>query len=109
MSWYNIQYYNQGGKSYTHCETLLNNGTRAHFPATSIFEIHKEGNIPLDKLVIGKPATPQDATNGYLSTKGLGKCLRDGATKGYKGGAMFYEYPHMNGKKLKQLRDAARY
>lgn len=77
---YNVQYYNQGDNQYLTCDSILwSSGGR--YPGTSVFEIHKcvqwseigiiglliisvplfsNAGIPLNKLVIGKPAKQVD-------------------------------------------------
>jgi hypothetical protein len=44
------------------------------WPNTSVFQIAEAG-VTLDKLVIGKPATTADATNGYMNTSLLAECV----------------------------------
>ncbi|KAJ7583287.1 glycoside hydrolase family 18 protein [Mycena floridula] len=84
IDWYNLQFYNQGSDSYTTCDNLL---TAASPPwgNTAVFEIAQSG-VPLDKLVIGKPAGPTDATNGFMSTQDLSVCVQQAI--------MVWQYPN---------------
>ena len=82
-----MQFYNQG--IYTTCESLISKSGGA-FPGSSLLEIPKHG-VPLSKLVIGKPATSADATNGYMSPAKLASCLGTAHAKGWKGGLMVWQ------------------
>ena len=84
---YNVQFYNQG--LYGDCTGLLTKSGGA-FPGSSLFEIPKHG-IPLNKLVIGKPATAADGTNGYMSPGTLGQCVKKAKAKGWNGGVMVWQ------------------
>ena len=76
---YNIQFYNQG--LYGDCTGLLTS-SGGGFPGSSLFEIPKNG-FPLNKLVIGKPATAADASNGYMDPATLGSCVKQAKAKGW--------------------------
>ena len=82
-----MQFYNQG--LYTDCAGLLTSSGGA-FPGSSLFEIPKNG-IPLNKLVIGKPATTKDATNGFMDTTTLAGCLQQAKAKNWNTGAMVWQ------------------
>ena len=86
-SQYNVQFYNQG--IYTNCESLISKSGGA-FPGSSLFEIPKHG-VSLNKLVIGKPATSADASNGYMSPATLASCVNQAHAKGWKGGVMVWQ------------------
>ncbi|PIL32409.1 hypothetical protein GSI_05655 [Ganoderma sinense ZZ0214-1] len=90
IDWYNVQFYNQG--LYTTCDGLINTSGGA-FPGTALLEIPKNG-IPLDMLVIGKPATAADASNGFMDPATLGTCVKEAKSKGWNGGVMVWQYPH---------------
>ncbi|PIL36415.1 hypothetical protein GSI_00103 [Ganoderma sinense ZZ0214-1] len=92
IDWYNVQFYNQG--LYSDCNSLISSSGGA-FPGTSLFEIPKHG-IPLNKLVIGKPATGSDGSNGIMSSGALGECVKKAKSKGWKGGLMVWQFPHGN-------------
>jgi hypothetical protein len=95
IDWYNIQYYNQGASSYVSCNTLFNKAG-SWFPGTSIFELNESADIPLYKLVVGKPALSSDASNGYMSASALSECMQDAQEKGWNGGMMVWQYPNAN-------------
>ncbi|KAI1792601.1 glycoside hydrolase [Ganoderma leucocontextum] len=90
IDWYNVQFYNQG--LYANCEGLLTTSGGA-FPGTSLFEIPKHG-VPLNKLVIGKPATAADASNGFIDPATLGTCVKQAKAKGWNAGVMVWQFPH---------------
>jgi len=91
IDWYNIQFYNQGTTEYTDCNGLLTQSSSA-WPKTSLFEIAASG-VPQSKLIIGKPATPSDASNGYISPSSLAQCVSQAKGKGWNGGVMVWEFP----------------
>ncbi|PIL36453.1 hypothetical protein GSI_00142 [Ganoderma sinense ZZ0214-1] len=103
IDWYNVQFYNQG--LYGDCTGLLTKSGGA-FPGSSLFEIPKHG-IPLSKLVIGKPATSADASNGYMSPATLGSCVKKAKAKGWNGGVMVWQYPHANAGWIKSAKGGA--
>ena len=91
IDWYNIQFYNR--KSANYCLTLrllilcalegvteyttpkgLLTASSSTWPNTAVFQIHASG-VPLNKIVIGKPATSGDAANGYMDTDTLATSL----------------------------------
>jgi hypothetical protein len=63
----------EGTTEYTTCTGLLTESSMT-WPNTSVFQIAEAG-VTLDKLVIGKPATTADATNGYMNTSLLAECV----------------------------------
>ncbi|KAG6919515.1 hypothetical protein DXG01_005105 [Tephrocybe rancida] len=91
IDWYNVQFYNQGTSEYTTCSGLLTTSSGT-WPKSSVFEIVASG-VPQSKIVIGKPATASDASNGFMSTSTLASCLQTAKSKGWTGGAMVWEYP----------------
>ena len=84
---YNLQYYNQG--DYDDCSTLIESSTK--YPGSSLKEIASFG-VPSNKLVIGKPFTSADATNGYMEPSKLGECVRQAQSQGWNGGIMTWQY-----------------
>ncbi|KAN0061753.1 hypothetical protein ACQY0O_005745 [Thecaphora frezii] len=104
IDFYNVQYYNQD--TYETCDSLLWDSGNT-FPTTALFELNKYYGIPLDKLVVGKPAVQSDASNGFMKPSVLGACLHEAVQNGWNAGAMFWEYPHMNPNRLKVITDAA--
>ncbi|PIL26071.1 hypothetical protein GSI_11825 [Ganoderma sinense ZZ0214-1] len=103
IDWYNVQFYNQG--IYTTCESLISKSGGA-FPGSSLLEIPKHG-VPLDKLVIGKPATAADASNGFMSPATLASCVSQAHAKGWKGGLMVWQYPHADASWIKGAKGKA--
>jgi len=91
IDWYNVQFYNQGSSEYTTCSGLLTASSSA-WPNSAVFQIAASG-VPLNKIVIGKPATTGDATNGYMDPNTLAQCLQSGQAQGWSGGAMTWEWP----------------
>ncbi|KAI0657986.1 glycoside hydrolase [Cubamyces menziesii] len=89
IDWYNIQFYNQG--LYTDCNGLLN-AAGAPFPGSSLFEIVKNG-VSINKLVIGKPGSAADATNGFMDPATLGTCVAQAKAQGWNAGIMAFEFP----------------
>ncbi|KAJ7180662.1 glycoside hydrolase family 18 protein [Mycena filopes] len=91
IDWYNVQFYNQGASEYTTCTNLLTTSSNT-WPKTALFQIAASG-VPLSKLVIGKPATAGEASNGFMSASTLAGCLATAKSQGWNAGAMVWEYP----------------
>ncbi|KAK7687873.1 hypothetical protein QCA50_009092 [Cerrena zonata] len=91
IDWYNIQFYNQGTNEYTTCAGLLT-ASSSTWPQSALFQIAASG-VPLDKLVIGKPATTGDATNGFIAPATLAGCVSQAKNQGWTGGVMVWEFP----------------
>lgn len=91
IDWYNVQFYNQGTSEYTTCIGLLSTSSST-WPSTALFQIAASG-VPLNKLVIGKPATTADANNGYMDPSTLAGCLGTAKAQGWDAGVMVWEYP----------------
>ncbi|KZV73519.1 carbohydrate-binding module family 5 protein [Peniophora sp. CONT] len=92
IDWYNVQFYNQGQDEYTTCSNLLTS-SGGTYPGSSLFEIAANG-VPLDKLVIGKPALTSDATSGgFMDASTLASCVAQAHSQGWNGGVMVWEYP----------------
>ncbi|KAJ4490071.1 glycoside hydrolase superfamily [Lentinula aciculospora] len=93
IDWYNVQFYNQGNSTYNTCENLV---TKMSNENPALLEIIANG-VPMEKLVIGKPAVTNDASNGFISPTDLGNCLAQAKKDhGYNSGAMTWEY-HTDG------------
>ncbi|KAG2050103.1 glycoside hydrolase [Suillus hirtellus] len=92
IDWYNVQFYNQGTTEYTTCNGLLYSSSTL-WPESALFQIADSG-VPLDKLVIGKPATAAQATNGYIDPSLLASCVSSAYASGWDGGVMVWEYPY---------------
>jgi len=92
IDWYNVQFYNQGATEYTNCSSLLTTSSTT-WPYTALFQINFAAFVPLEKLVIGKPAAPTDATNGYIDPATLATCVEQAVNQGWSAGVMTWEYP----------------
>ncbi|KAI0629142.1 glycoside hydrolase [Trametes polyzona] len=103
IDWYNIQFYNQG--LYTDCNGLLNAAGGA-FPGSSLFEIAANG-VELNKLVIGKPGSAADATNGFIDPATLGTCVEQAKAKGWSGGVMAFQFPEADAAWIKAAKGTA--
>jgi len=85
----NIQFYNQGNL-YSSYETLF--VSNPSMPQTSIKEMNANG-IPYEKLVVGKPITTGDASNGWADPCILYKWGLHAYTEfGWKAGYMGWMY-----------------
>ncbi|EIN05993.1 glycoside hydrolase [Punctularia strigosozonata HHB-11173 SS5] len=102
IDWYNVQFYNQGSTEYTDCDGLLTRSS-TQWANTSVFEIANTG-VPLNKLVIGKPAQVGDASNGYMDADTLAGCLSQAKAKNWTAGAMVWEYPNAATSWIKTVR-----
>ncbi|KAJ3795228.1 glycoside hydrolase family 18 protein [Lentinula aff. detonsa] len=102
IDWYNLQFYNQGADEYTTCAGLLINSSST-WPQSALFQIAANG-VPLEKLVIGKPATTSDASNGFMSTSTLARCLSIAKNFGWSAGAMVWEFPDANSTWISSVR-----
>jgi len=77
IDFYNIQFYNQGDTAYATYDSLFLQAD-GWASGTAIQQIHASG-IPLEKIVVGKPVAPQDATNtGYVAPDALAGFLQQG-------------------------------
>jgi hypothetical protein len=79
----------EGVNEYIDCPGLLTQSS-ADNPATSVFEIAASG-VPLDKIVIGKPANVADANNGFMATDVLAQCVAQAKGMGWTAGAMLFQ------------------
>lgn len=71
----------EGASEYIDCPGLLTKSTSAN-PQSSVFEI-AAGGFDLNKIVIGKPGTSTDASNGYMPTSTLADCVSQAKAKGW--------------------------
>jgi len=101
IDWYNVQYYSQKTE-YTDCVTLFTKSSSA-WPQTSVFEMVASG-IPIEKIVVGKPGTPHDESEGYMDPADIGKCVTQAASQGFKSGLMSWEWPGADAKWLAAAR-----
>ncbi|KAF4610520.1 hypothetical protein D9613_006969 [Agrocybe pediades] len=105
IDWYNVQFYNQGTNEYTTCSGLLT-ASSSTWPQSSLFQIAANG-VPLSKLVIGKPATSGDASNGFISTSTLATCVNQAKNQGWNAGVMVWEFPDAAASWIKAVRAQA--
>ncbi|KAF7349083.1 Glycoside hydrolase [Mycena venus] len=99
------QFYNQGATEYTTCAGLLT-ASSSTWPQSAVFQIAANG-VPLNKIVIGKPATAADATNGYMDPGTLSTCLAQAKAQGWSAGAMTWQYPDGNSAWVTQVRSGS--
>ncbi|KAK0188963.1 glycoside hydrolase [Armillaria mellea] len=92
IDWYNVQFYNQGTTEYTTCTGLLTTSS-SNSPQTALFQIASSAGVPLSKLVIGKPGTNSDASNGYMSVSTMASCLKTAHSLGWNAGVSVWEFP----------------
>ncbi|KAL9713573.1 hypothetical protein Ac2012v2_003184 [Leucoagaricus gongylophorus] len=105
IDWYNVQFYNQGTEEYVDCDGLLNDSSNV-WPQSALFQIAASG-IPLSKLVIGKPGTSGDASNGFISTSTLAQCVQQAKNRGWSAGVMVWEFPDAAADWIRQVRSLA--
>ncbi|KAJ7230292.1 glycoside hydrolase family 18 protein [Mycena pura] len=105
IDWYNVQFYNQGASEYTTCAGLLT-ASSSTWPESSVFQIAANG-VPLNKIVIGKPAAGADATNGFMDPGTLSTCLAQAKAQGWSAGAMTWQYPDGNSAWVTQVRSGS--
>ncbi|KAJ7469346.1 glycoside hydrolase family 18 protein [Mycena galericulata] len=105
IDWYNIQFYNTPGEDTTCYNMLEKSGT--FLSQSSLFEIHNDGQIPLDKIVMGKPATSADADAGYMNATYLNTCVQQASQKNWNGGIMLWKYSSAASKIMQEARKVA--
>lgn len=98
---FNITYFVEGSTEYTTCAGLLT-ASSSQWPQSALFQIAASG-VPLNKLVIGKPGTSGDASNGFMSTSLLASCVSQAKAQGWNAGVMVWEVSTMKEFKLKSL------
>ncbi|KIK68266.1 glycoside hydrolase family 18 protein [Collybiopsis luxurians FD-317 M1] len=102
IDWYNVQFYNQGVNEYATCAGLFD-ASSSTWPQSAIFQIAASG-VPLDKLVIGKPANTSSASNGYMDPASLAICVAQAKNKGWAAGTMSWEWPDGNAAWIHEVR-----
>lgn len=73
--------YTEGTTEYTDCNGLLT-ASSATFPNSALFQIIAAG-IDQSKLVIGKPGSTADATNGFMDPDTLATCVSQASAQGW--------------------------
>ncbi|KAJ7708679.1 glycoside hydrolase [Mycena rosella] len=102
IDWYNIQFYNQGAKEYNTCSNVLAQSS-TQWPQTALFQIAANG-VPLEKLVLGKPATNTSASDGFIPPTTLAGCLATAKSGGWSAGVSVWEYPDADATWIKTVR-----
>lgn len=97
---YNLQFYNQN--EYEDCDGLVSKSTNK-YPESSLEEIARSG-VPQNKLIIGKPATAADASNGLMEPSKLATCVQKAKEKGWSGGIMVWQFPNADAQWIKDVR-----
>ncbi|KAJ7116028.1 glycoside hydrolase [Mycena epipterygia] len=105
IDWYNIQFYNQGATEYNTCSNLLAQSS-TQWPQTALFQIAANG-IPLDKLVLGKPATNTSASDGFIPPATLAGCVATAKSGGWHAGVSVWEYPDAAASWIKTVRSSS--
>lgn len=105
LDFYNVQFYNQGTTEYTTCDGLLT-ASSSTWPNTALFQIIAAG-VASDKLLIGKPGTTADATNGYTDVITLAGCVSQAVGQGWKGGVMAWQFPDVGSAWIETVRGIA--
>ncbi|KAF7971107.1 hypothetical protein HWV62_22032 [Athelia sp. TMB] len=63
--------------------------------------------VPENKLVIGKPGSSGDASNGYVAPATLATCVSQAKAKGWSGGVMSWEFPDASASWISTVRGSA--
>ncbi|KAF9240692.1 glycoside hydrolase [Melanogaster broomeanus] len=107
IDWYNVQFYNRKGYlASTRPAPGLLTTSSSTWPNTAVFQIAAAG-VTLNKIVIGKPATTADASNGYMSPSTLASCLGTAVGEGWDAGVMVWEYPDAAASWIQTVRSIA--
>ena len=79
------------------CSSLLTTSSST-WPESALFQISANG-IPLDKLLIGKPAESSDATNGYMDATTLASCVAQAHASGWSE----FDTLHVDGQEIEDF------
>ncbi|AYV82936.1 MAG: glycoside hydrolase [Hyperionvirus sp.] len=92
IDWFNIQFYNQDTSSYDTYATLFTQ-SNGYASGTSVSQIASYG-IPLEKLIVGKPLTPEYVFNsGYVTPSNLHNYFNQAKNNiGWNAGLMFWQW-----------------
>lgn len=105
IDFYNVQFYNQGVTEYTTCAGLLT-ASSSVWPNTALFQIIAAG-VSSQKVLIGKPGTAADATNGYVDENTLAGCVSQAVGQGWHGGIMAWQFPDVGSAWIETVRGTA--
>lgn len=84
---YNIQFYNQN--DYETCDSLITESS-SQWADSAVMQMVAQ-KFPANKLVIGKPATTGDASNGYVDPTTLANCTLIARKQGWNAGVMSWQ------------------
>jgi len=89
ITFFNVQFYNQGATCYADYNGLFvsSGGSCPVFPKTAVAEIAAAG-VPMSKIVVGKPITSADASNGWVDGGTLGGYFKQAQGMGWNTGVM---------------------
>jgi len=89
ITFFNVQFYNQGASCYVDYNGLfVSSGASCPvFPKTAVAEIAAAG-VPMSKIVVGKPVTTADASNGWVSGSTLNSYFSQAKGMGWNTGIM---------------------
>jgi len=93
ISWFNLQFYNQGVTCYVDYTGLFEESGEdcQAFPGTSVKEIQGYG-IPFDAIVVGKPVGTSNAASGWVSASDLNEWFTQANSLGWNTGVMGWEW-----------------
>ena len=84
-----LQYYNQGAQAYNNYQKIFKDSS---YPGSSVQELIQAG-VKAEKIVVGKPLTTQDASNGYIAAGTLASWgCQANSEVGFVGGYMTWMF-----------------
>ena len=90
IDFYNVQCYNQNDNNYNSFNNIFITSGQ-DFP----YSAFTQTNIPLNKLVMGKPMRQTDASTGYQTPQALNQILTQAKSSiSYIGSVMTWQYPY---------------
>ncbi|KAJ7081273.1 glycoside hydrolase superfamily [Mycena epipterygia] len=88
IDWYHVQFYNTG-PAFENCQDLVQQSV----DQTAVLQIHNVANVPLNKIVIGKPVTQPDGNDGYIDATTLSSCMQMATNgTGWNSGIVLWKY-----------------
>lgn len=94
LSFFNVQFYNQGNSCYVSYNSLFNDGNAegCGLPGSSVSEINQAG-VPLSAIIVGKPVHSGDAGDGWVDGNTLNQWFSQASQSlGWNGGIMGWEW-----------------
>ncbi|KAJ7084235.1 glycoside hydrolase superfamily [Mycena epipterygia] len=92
--------------NYTTCDNLLIQ-SGSYLSQSSLFEISADAQVPLEKIVIGKPAAEADAGSGYMDADTLGTCVQQAAQQNWSAWLSSWSYSDGASEFMQQARAQA--